>query len=202
MLNAYRFVRHAASNVSRGRRIGDWLFEPVEFDQLGAKTLEHFERFTPAMRELGFEPIRDYRLRRYPGSVIARYFISPDGKTFGEISDYLGQRAYSFFSVFDDGTYLETTTTRSLYPPPESRLLVIYAHSDDSVPELYARHLEHVCEHADYGRCGPVPLTPSELDEAANYGRRLVHGHVFWRTRRVQPPDFVAQMPRYAWGVS
>jgi hypothetical protein len=193
VLNVYRFVRHAASNLIRGRRVGDWLFEPVEFDQLSAKTLAHFERFTPEMRELGFEPIRDYRLRRYPGSVIARYFLSPDGKTVGEISDYLGQRAYSFFTVFDDGTYLETSACRSAYSPPESRLLVINVHSDASVAELYARHLEHVCVHAGYTHCcaRALQLTPSELDEAANYGRRLVHAHVLWRSRPVQPPDFI-----------
>jgi hypothetical protein len=170
--------------------MGDWLFEPVEFDEMGNKTWDYFQQYTHDMRRLGFEPIRDYRLRHYPGPVFARFFLSRDGRTFGDISDYLGQRSYSFFSIFDDGIYLETTSLRTRHSPPQTDQLVIHLHADLPVDELYARHLEHMCVHAEHVPCSAIELTPQDVDEAANYGRRLVHSVALWG-RWVPPPDFV-----------
>jgi hypothetical protein len=189
-LAGYRFLRHAWSNLSRGRPIGEWLFEPVDFDGLPRRTLEHFDEFTPAMQKLAFERIRDYCLRRFPGRVFVRYFVAADGKTFGEISDYLGERAYGFFSLFDDGTYLETTATRSSHEPPQEGRLMLYTHPEASVAELYALHREHAVVHAEHTASVTIELTPENLDAAANYGRRLVHALFYRGCRPVEPPGF------------
>ena len=186
-----RFARQAVSNLLRGRRIGDWLFQPVVAARLPARTAKHFDVYTPYIQALGFEPVDDYRLRYHPGPAFARYLIAADGRSFGEISDSLGSLSYSFFSLFGDGAYLETSAAQPLYGPPEAPRLVLHCHGDATVAELYARHLEHIQTLQASQGSSVLELTAADLDEAANYGRRLVRSAGFLRSRRVEVPDFV-----------
>lgn len=191
LLAAGRCVLQTASKLRRGRRLRDWLFEPVDPARLRKATAEYFDRVGLQMEELGFEHLGDYRLSRVPNSLDARFLIADDGVSFGSVSDCSGSRSYDFFSIFDDGTYLETTGTTCLYNPPTGDRFELYNHPDVAVHELYEKHQEHVRNCERRRGCSVVEVTPEDLDAVANYGRNVLKPRRPWRSRPTPPPPCV-----------
>src|SRR6476619_744707 len=59
--------------------VREYEFIPVNVESLAEAARRQFERHTPAMLELGFVPIGDFRMKPQPVEVHNRFFLSPRG---------------------------------------------------------------------------------------------------------------------------
>ncbi len=176
------------------REYRELLFEPVTRKQVhspgkyGGLIWKVFEEFTPAMLRLGMQFLGDYRLYREPLAGFARYFSSPDGKSFGEIhyaNEILG---YSFSSVFENGTFLESGPYDSKDPRPDGSDGFLHEFLPGaSVEELYAHHMQTV--RFLEPQLGPaLVFAPEQFQQVSHYGNRLVNLKMYEDGRKSEPP--------------
>src|SRR5262249_27673842 len=135
LVGTYRL--HAARNRRRAElrqvlaTVREYEFIPVNVESLTDATQQQFERHTPAMLELCFVPLGDFRMKPQPVEVHNRFFLSPEGDILGDISAVLEKGGVSFISVLADGTCINTTSSKN--PRPDrtleetDQLLLTYA---------------------------------------------------------------------------
>jgi hypothetical protein len=161
-------------------------YEPVYPEELPRATRAYFDRLTPEIVTLGFEPIGDCRVRPCP-LVFERCFLSADRCTFAYVVDWrvsLFQhiRTFEFASVLPDGTYVATGAIKT--PPVEAspgirERLCMLGIPGAAAPEAYDRHLEHVAQYTARGDNRPLEFSPEEFKDVGNYGHHLV----VWKRR-------------------
>jgi hypothetical protein len=110
-------------------------YRPYEFLQVDCLCVDEsirelFERHTPALLQLGFTYLGDYRLKPEPVEVHDRLLLNADGEIVGTICAVLNGGAMSMISVLEDGTCVHTTTAADPHPgrtlEPADRLQVSY----------------------------------------------------------------------------
>ncbi len=166
----------------------DYQFEPLVPMMLPARTSHHFEEHTPRLEVLGFHRIGDFQLQPTPCPAVARYFISRDGCIFGGLDDYEGICTYSFFSVFQDGTYLETGKAHPIAQPRSDmdRLRFVFV-SEGSIDEVYQRHRKAI-ERFQKKHGGLLSYDVEQFREVVEYGHRLVRWSAFRQGLAYAPP--------------
>ena len=168
------------------QRIGEVVeLRPIDDAQLPPAVVDWFEQKTPDVESLGFRRIGDFRLKKYREH-FARFFISPDGDVFGEIScvkilPWKTIKCFSCFSTTDDLTYLETGTLNSGFVPvPKSN------ESDDgrfilqnvpkaSVSETFDAHMVRLEQLAETRETRPICFVEDDLDKVIIHGQKLLH---------------------------
>jgi hypothetical protein len=124
----------------------EYLFRPASPLWLGPRVKRRFEKMTCEMKESGFQRIGDFLLRTWPKRVFARIFVSGDGRTFADISDYVygSSQAYSFLSIFSDGVIAISAAVELAIPPPDEDIDQMHYESlpGASIPDLYRFHRE------------------------------------------------------------
>ncbi len=166
----------------------DYQFEPMEPMMLPPRASHHFEQHTPRLEILGFHRIGDFQLQPAPCPAVARYFISRDGCIFGGLDDYEGTRTYSFFSIFEDGTYLETGKAHPIAQPrgDMDRLRFVFV-PEGSIDEVYQRHCKAI-ERFQKKHGGLLAFDTDQFKEVVEYGHRLVHWSAFRQGLAYAPP--------------
>jgi hypothetical protein len=100
-------LARAARETTELRRVDNW--------DLPRSIRRYFESHTPAVIELGFEPIGDFRVKQYSVEFV-RFFLHRDSDTFAEISyfrsGFFRLRATSFVSLSPEGHYLESSNAQ------------------------------------------------------------------------------------------
>lgn len=169
-------------------------FLPMEFEELPGAAQRHFAALTPQMLAAGFCQIGDYLLSRKPFLSHIRYFISPDGRTFGTISYWkIGlihrKATFGFVSVLADGTYVESSPEKAPeVRGPSARLLHFEGLPGASVDELYRFHQERTgALAAEYGT-EPRVFHSEQFRDVGNYGHRLGYWSLHMRGYPVEPP--------------
>ena len=166
----------------------DYTFEPLTPIMLPHRASHHFEEHTPRFESLGFERIGDFQLHPTPCPAFARYFVSRDGSVFGGLDDYEGMRTYSFFSVLEDGTYLETGKSRPIVQPRGNvdKMRFVYV-PDASLDEVYKRHLKSLGRLEQ--KHGPaLNYDTDQFREVVSYGHKLVHWSAYRQGMPYAPP--------------
>lgn len=166
----------------------EYLFEPMVPTMLPPRTSRHFEEHTPRMEVLGFMRIGDFQLQQPPCPATARYFASRDGRIFGGLDDYEGIRTYSFFSVFEDGTYLETGKSHPIAQPRGDidRLRFVFV-PDASIDEVYRRHCKAIKRFQKKHGCA-LAYDVDQFREVVEYGHKLVRWSAFRQGLAYAPP--------------
>lgn len=166
----------------------NYQFEPLVPMMLSPRASQHFEQHTPRLEVLGFHRIGDFQLQPAPCHAVARYFISRDGCIFGGLDDYEGIRTYSFFSVFEDGTYLETGKAQPIAQSggDRDRLRLVFV-PEGSIDEVYQRHCKAIKRYQKtHG--GLLAYDTEQFKEVVEYGHKLVRWSAFRQGLAYAPP--------------
>ncbi len=89
-------------------RYRDYVMEPLRPEQLPRDIYATFDRWTPQFMALGCGLLGDFQLSYVPWPTYVRYFLPPDRRIRGEVSQSDETSAPSFVTVFDDGRAIET----------------------------------------------------------------------------------------------
>jgi hypothetical protein len=169
--------------ASINRTVREYEFLPVDGATLDQPMRGHFERLTPALLALDFQPIGTFRMKPEPLVVHNRIFLSADGRTLSNICCVLRAGTISFMSVLDDGTCVHTVGSRNPHPErtlePADRLLLTYLPDTDPID----RHREHQeILRAGGARAGaePMQFQPNQFKEVMVYDQCLFNR---WRWR-------------------
>ena len=136
---------------------------------------EYAEDHTATLGELRFQHIDDFRLLSDPNALFSRAFISQGGRCFAAIAGNQTSQAICFSSVFDDGTYLESTNLDQ--PKREadpSAPLVFQFVSTESVVDLFESHRERVHELETERSTQALVSTADDYQDVTRYAQRLV----------------------------
>src|SRR5947207_1254816 len=109
-----RQLRHCLTTVR------EYEFAKVNSLYLAEPIRGLFERHTPALFQLGFNLIGDYRMKSQPVEVHDRILLSADGETLSSISAVLGRGGISMTSILSDGTCVHTSSVKN--PKPDRTL--------------------------------------------------------------------------------
>jgi hypothetical protein len=167
-------------------RYRDFINRRLAVDELPASTRRHFERHTLPMERLGYRLVGDYLLQETPGQSYSRFFFDRDGEVMGAIEHWhsllFGMRTFTFATVFDNGTFLESGRLRppSDGGPDESDRLLFRCFPRATMEELEAGHRAAVEEYAATSGHRPVAFSDDQVGDVANYGHRLVW-HALYR---------------------
>jgi len=171
------FVICAAFGLSyfTRHRYRDYLFEPMRPDELPRDTYAVFNSSTPEFMQLGCGLVGDFRLAYAPRPVIIRYFLLPDRRMKGEVSDWDGRFTPSFTTYFADGRLIETAVTDG----PSQKLsedskLWLFTYGPLSIAQLYEHHRQSIDAYEASHLVSPLAIEPSQLADLAQYGHRLV----------------------------
>jgi hypothetical protein len=122
-------------------------FIPVDVSSLEPSVRERFEAHTPALVDLGFRRLGDFRMKPEPVVVHTRCFLSADSETIADITALLSGGGVSLISVLDDGTVVHTTSVNNPRPErtfePADQMWVSYV-PDASVSYLHFHHANAV----------------------------------------------------------
>jgi uncharacterized protein (TIGR02996 family) len=133
------------SLVQVNRIVRDYQFIPVDGSSLGELRRCHFERLTPPLLELGFQPIGDFLMKPEPVVVHDRILLSADGQTLATVCCVLDAGVVSFMSVLDDGTGVHTSGSPNPHPErtfePADQLLLTYWPDSDPT-DIHRQHQE------------------------------------------------------------
>jgi len=172
--------------------VREYEFIPVQADSLAEATQRQFERHTPAMLELGFVQLGDFRMKPQPVEVHNRFFLSADGNVLGSVSALLDKGGVSFISVLTDGVCINTTSSRN--PRPErtleetDQLLLTYAGNHNPI-ELHCLH-QAILDAVAAGRdATTLQFSAAQIRPLMVYDQRLFNR---WRHRH---GDFTTQPP-------
>jgi hypothetical protein len=126
-----------------------------------------------------------------PGrATFSRVFARSGGVVFGGIDDYFGTRAVTFVTLFDDGTYMEST---DLNPPsPEYRaeppMMALYC-SNMPVEHIYDRHLAAVAHYEKLTGAHALRFAPDEWRKVWDYGHHINGQQLFGRKEPLAVPQ-------------
>jgi uncharacterized protein (TIGR02996 family) len=123
------------SLVQVNRIVREYQFIPVDGSSLPEPRRGHFERLTPPLLELGFQPIGDFLMKPEPVVVHDRILLSGDGRTLATICCVLEAGVPSFMSVLDNGTCVHTNASHNPHPErtfePADQLVLTYLEDVD-----------------------------------------------------------------------
>ncbi len=148
--------------------------------EIPAAAVGWIEKNTPALETLGFRRIGDYRLKE-GNQHFGRFFIHADGKTLAgidwlKVSILRNIDAFSFFSVTDDLTYLETG---SIALPgngkPFEAPFILQGVPNRSHADTFDAHLRGLEELSDTRNTWPRPLVEDDLEKVVLYGQKLLY---------------------------
>jgi hypothetical protein len=165
------------------RNVREYEFLHLDSADLPAAARLHFQTHTPALAELGFQPIGDFRMKPRPVEVYDRVFLSDNGQTLATICAVLGKGGVSQISILADGTCIHSLSLADPHPErdfePNDRLVVAYL-PDASVEELHAQHLRLVRELSTCSGCRVLRFQPDQYREILVYDQRVFNR---WRYR-------------------
>jgi hypothetical protein len=174
------------------KTVREYEFIPAQVETLADTTRRQFERHTPAMQQLGFVPLGDFRMKPQPVEVHNRFFLSPEREILGSISALLDKGGVTFISVLADGVCINTTSAKN--PRPDrtleetDQLLLTYAGNDNAL-ELYNLH-QAILDAVVQGRgAEALRFASDQLRDLMVYDQRLFNQ---WRFRH---GDFATQPP-------
>jgi hypothetical protein len=184
--------------------VREYEFVPVQVEKLAESIRRQFERHTPAIQQLGFVPVGEFRMKPQPVEVHNRFFLSPDGDILGSISALLDKGGVTFISVLADGICINTTSSKN---PRADRtleetdqILLTYAGNDNAF-ELYGLH-QAILSAVVQGRdTEALRFSSDQLRDLMVYDQRLFNR---WRYRHgdfaTEPPapDFTTLQRRVA----
>lgn len=187
-LGVYLGVRTAIKVVLRRiqSRYYDYIFEPLR--KLSRATRRHFEKHTGTLEDLGFRRIGDYSLLPMPLSLLVRYFVGPDGRTFAEISEFGEAQIFSVVSVLSDGTYVESAACELENLPDRSTGMIWNSQPNATPEQLYDSHRLLLAELERNEGLTPLVFQAEDFAQVAQYGHRLAHWWFYDRALRNEPP--------------
>jgi hypothetical protein len=169
------------------RQFREYEFVPVDSQAVAAHVRRWFEKHTPALAQLGYELLGDYRLKPAPLDVCTRLFLSPDGDTLASVCTVLKSGGVELLSVLADGTCVDTASVDNPHPErtlePADRLCVTYL-PGASVQDLHRRHATTVRELSARHGTSVLRFWSDQFREVAVYFQRLFcrwqfrHGHL------------------------
>jgi hypothetical protein len=174
-------------NVERKYR--PYVFEPLGSEDVPANVRRHFERHTPALMQLGFQRVGDFRLLPPPIPEVARVFISGEGRCFAAVAQHAEINYVAFTSMTADGTYFESATLESSGDGPSASVPLRFQYLG-AVPlaVAYARHQRFVGEHEAAHGDEAVVCRPEDFRHVLEYGHRLAGWDLFHKGRRKTAP--------------
>jgi hypothetical protein len=129
------------------RTYRNYEFAPVDVSTLEPSVRERLEAQTPALLDLGFRQLADFRMKPEPVVVHTRCFLSSDGETVADITAVLSGGGVSQISVLEDGTVVHTTSVQNPHPErtfePADKLWIAYL-PDSSVSYQHFHHVSAV----------------------------------------------------------
>jgi hypothetical protein len=146
-----RWTIQSSPRLRQLRRVArtyrNYEFIPVDIASLEESVRERIEAQTPALVDLGFRRLGDFRMKPEPVVVHDRFFLSADGETVADICAVLSGGGVSLISVLEDGTVVHTTSVQNPHPErtlePADRLWISYV-PDASVSYLHFHHVNAV----------------------------------------------------------
>jgi hypothetical protein len=180
-----RAAPHDADVLFRGRLGPHWRSDIARLGELEQETRE---RIDGALADLGFQHVGDLVAKKQRDIVI-RTYASADHFSMGVLmakrTMYLG---VEFFSRFEDGSNLTTTTNVAIESRPQLKLY-IRAHPGLEPAALYERHRWGIDRFRTHKATHPVPLEASLLGVAREYDAALARREgVALKFRIVAPP--------------
>ncbi len=169
----------------------DYVLDPLRPEQLPRETYQHFDRWTPEFMALGCGLVGDFQLSYRPWPTYVRYFLPPDPRIKGEVSQADEAVAPSFTTIFDDGRLLETARFEQSHTKVGEELKIwAQCVADVSIAELYALHRRQIDLYESTYGARPLTVTRDRLLDFAQYGHRLV-----WWQRNKLPARFGTPQP-------
>ncbi|MBN1911210.1 MAG: hypothetical protein JW818_15805 [Pirellulales bacterium] len=180
---------------SQGHRYRPYVFEPITIGPENTAHRAYFEEHSCEIEQLGFSRVGDFLLLPKPKRQVARFFLSPDGCTIADVSDYNGTCSCSFSSIFTDGKSIESSSVvfpwfspiRQL-PYSEANVYIMNHHPGMSMEAILASH-EEVCQHyCQQHECQLVPCEPQRVPEFSEFIHRLSRWDLYEKGYVSDPP--------------
>jgi hypothetical protein len=180
-----RAAPHDSDVLLRGRLGLYWRSDLARLDELEQETRE---RIDGAFAGLGFQHVGDMVAKKQR-DIVVRTFASADRLSLGVVmakrTIYLG---VEFFSRFEDGSNLTTTTNAATSSRPQLKVY-IRAHPGLEPPTLYDKHRWGIDRFRTHKATQPVPLEASLVGVAREYDAALARREgIALRFRIVAPP--------------
>lgn len=175
----------------RPKPFREYLFEPIKPSDMPEDVRQYLETHTAAMLQIGLVQLGDYILELEASPVIARYFMSDDGRTFASVEDYHGTKTFEFFSVLADGTYVGSSPLAPANEPPSPEDHLHFEWVKNAPTEdLYIHHLSAL-QRLESQHGAAQKYQPEQFREVVSYGHRLVGWSLFRQGYNVEPPSSI-----------
>jgi hypothetical protein len=178
-----------------GRTYREYEFVARDAERLPLAVRVQFDNQTPALYELGFEHLGDYRLKPEPVEVHDRLFRSEDGTVLAAICALLNSGGVSFITLLEDGTIVHTTSVADPHPErtarPDDGLWISYL-PGLAMWDLCRQHRDEVQRAAERLGTGVLTFRRDQFREVIIYDQRTF---CRWRYRHGEldqeppPPD-------------
>jgi hypothetical protein len=171
------------------KTVREYEFAKVNSLFLAEPIRRQFERHTPALFQLGFELLGDYRMKPQPVEVHDRIFLSADGRTLATICAVANSGGVSFISVLTDGTCVHTSSVKNPRPhrtlEPRDQLCITYL-PDTSIEDRHRHHLDATAKRAAATGSSVLRLKSDQFRELLIYDQRIFNR---WRYRHGDLPS-------------
>jgi hypothetical protein len=147
-------------------RYFDFVMDPLRREQLPRDIYATFDRWTPQFMALGCGLLGDFQLSYVPWPTYVRYFLPPDRRIRGEVSQSDETSSPSFVTVFDDGRAIETARMDPSGALAESTVPIGVPHLPTdpySNPQIDALLESFVGLYFDRWLSAPTPPKENEL---------------------------------------
>lgn len=165
------------------------LYDPLEERKLPRIFRKYVQRETPEMERHGFALIGDYLIYPEPYALHSRAFLSHDGTCFGYLAEKSKVCFYGFLSVFEDGTYLETSPLELGRTLPAPDAPIRFATLPNApVDTLAAFHRDEVARIEQLQETRVLEFSADQYAEVTEYGLRLSDWDLYQQGERWTPP--------------
>lgn len=156
-------------------KVEPWLYEPIVAADLPARQLAYFERFTPEIMGLGFQPLGDFVMKRSRWSLsCSRFFLSRDGEVLVALEHWHPVKGISAVSLLADGRYVEVSTHAHI-PKVPADIPMLLANVREQSPSAVLESQQHlVATYSETIGTVALPMTEEDYPEVLNYGHRLI----------------------------
>lgn len=165
--------------------------EPLEERKLPRQFRKYLAENTPAVERLRFRKVGDFLIHPEPLALRARSFLSEGGRCFAYLAQQRNFYFYGFISVFEDGTYLETSplTPTNNQPDPLSPIRFSFL-PKAPVSDLFEFHRAEVARIESLNNTRVLQFAPEQYVEVVRYGHRLTGWDLYKRGKRwTAPPE-------------
>ena len=158
------------------RTVREYQFAPVDASQLAQPIRQLFDKHTPTLLQLRFQPIGDFRMKSKPVEVYDRILLSGDGQTLAAICAVLKGGGVAFISVLRDGTVVHTSSSKNPKPQrklePDDQLCMRYL-PETALSEVYSGHLQALAGEGAARGATPLSQRPDRFQEVMVYDQRI-----------------------------